>query len=127
MHTPDTRVLIIDDHQVTRSILRGLLRDEGFVQIREAADAISGTKVAQHFAPHLICLDVQMPGMSGVEALAGLKQVAPRAVIVMVTADSDRDTVVASVNAGAHGYIVKPFNAVTVVRAIEAALSHAAK
>ena len=63
-----------------------------------------------------------MPKLSGIDALAGLKAAAPGAAILMVTGANDRDTVVACINAGAHGYIIKPFNADTVLRSIEAAL-----
>ena len=116
------RVLVIDDHQLTRSLLRTMLREAGYTTQREAGDAISGLKLAEHFSPHLICLDVQMPKLSGIDALAGLKAAAPGAAILMVTGANDRDTVVACINAGAHGYIIKPFNADTVLRSIEAAL-----
>jgi two-component system chemotaxis response regulator CheY len=119
----DTKVLLIDDHQLTRSLLRGLLREADYVNIRDAVDAASGLKLAQHFSPELVCLDMQMPGRTGLEMLAELKAVAPRAVVLMVTASSDRDTVMACMNAGAHGYIVKPFNALTVLKVIDAAMA----
>lgn len=121
--TVDTKVLLIDDHQLTRSLLRGLLRDADYVNIRDATDATSGLKMAQHFSPDLVCLDVQMPGKSGLEMLAELKAVVPHAVILMVTAHNDRDTVVACMNAGAHGYIIKPFNALTILNVIDGAMA----
>lgn len=124
MTTPaNTKVLLIDDHQITRSLLRGLLKDAGYQQFREATDGPSGLKMAEHFSPDLICLDVQMPGKSGVEMLAELKAVAPHALVLMVTASSDRDTVVAAMNAGANGYIIKPFNALTILKVIDGALA----
>lgn len=119
------RVLVIDDHQLTRSLLRAMLREAGYTTQREAGDAVSGLKLAGHFSPHLICLDVQMPKLSGIEALAGLKAAAPGAAMLMVTGSNDRDTVVACINAGAHGYIIKPFNADTVLRSVESALAKA--
>ncbi|WP_395703912.1 response regulator [Aquabacterium sp.] len=122
--TPETtKVLLIDDHQLTRSLLRGLLKNEGYHQFREAADAPSGLKIATHFSPDLVCLDVQMPGKTGLDMLAELREAVPHAVILMVTAQNDRDTVVACINAGAHGYIVKPFNALTIIKVIEGALA----
>lgn len=117
------RVLVIDDHQLTRSLLRAMLREAGYTTQRESGDAISGLKLAEHFSPHLICLDIQMPEMSGIEALAGLKAAAPDAAILMVSGSNDRETVMACVDAGAHGYIVKPFNADTVMRTVESALA----
>ncbi|MBI3368473.1 MAG: response regulator [Burkholderiales bacterium] len=127
MTTPAAaKVLLIDDHQITRSLLRAILREAGYLQFREAVDGESGIRVTEHFAPDLICLDVQMPGRNGVELLGELKALAPNAKVVMVTANNDRDTVVASVQSGASGYIVKPFNAATVIKVIERALGHAA-
>lgn len=117
------RVLVIDDHQLTRSLLRAMLREAGYTTQRESGDAVSGIKLAEHFSPHLICLDVQMPKLSGVEAIAGLKAAAPRAAIMMVTGSNDRDTIMACIAAGAHGYIIKPFNGETVLRSVESALS----
>ncbi len=122
MHPSSLRVLVIDDHQLTRSLLRAVLREAGYTTQREAGDAMAGIKLAEHFAPHLICLDVLMPKMTGLEALARLKEAAPRAAVLMVTGSSDRETVLACIGAGAHGYIIKPFNADTVLRAVESAL-----
>jgi two-component system chemotaxis response regulator CheY len=122
-----TKVLLVDDHQLTRSLLRNLLKDAGFVQFREATDADTGIKLAQYFLPDLICLDVQMPGMSGLDAIQALKETVPRAAVLMVSASNDRDTVVSCIRAGAHGFIVKPFNAITVLRAMEAAFSKAGR
>jgi two-component system chemotaxis response regulator CheY len=118
-----TKVLLVDDHQLTRSLLRGLLKDAGFAHFREATDAAIGIKLAGHFAPDLICLDVQMPGVSGMDAIQALKEAAPRAAVLMVSANNDRETVVGCLEAGAHGYIIKPFNALTVLRSIDAALA----
>ncbi len=117
-----TKVLLIDDHQLTRSLLRGLLKDAGYHTIRQAIDGDTGIKQAQHFSPDLICLDMVMPGKSGLETLILLRDAVPRACVLMVTASNDRDTVVSCLNAGANGYIIKPFNAATVLRVIESAL-----
>lgn len=117
-----TRVLLIDDHQITRSLLRALLREAGYQQFREAIDGESGVKMAQHFGPDLICLDVNMPGRGGLAMLSELKEAAPTAKVVMVSASSDRDTVVTAMQSGAAGYVVKPFNAATVLKVIERAL-----
>lgn len=123
---PNTvRVLVIDDHQLTRSLLRAMLREAGYTTQRESGDVVMGVKVAEHFSPHLICLDVQMPKMNGVEAIAALKAVAPHAAVIMVTGSNDRNTIMASIDAGAHGYIIKPFNGETVLRAVESALAKA--
>jgi two-component system chemotaxis response regulator CheY len=120
-----TKVLLIDDHAVTRSLLRAMLRDVGYVQIREAADGEIGLKLAAHLNPDLICLDVEMPGRRGVDLLADLRMAAPSCKIVMVTANGDRDTVLASANSGAAGYIVKPFNAASIQSVVRRALGGA--
>lgn len=122
----ETRVLLVDDNALTRSVLRTLLRQDGYCTIREASDAKSGLKMAQHFAPNLICLDIQMPGQSGLELLADLKALAPRTPVLMITASNDAQTVKACMAGRADGYIIKPFSAETLLKTVDAALAKAA-
>lgn len=119
------RVLIIDDHQLTRSLLRGILKEAGFHHIREASDGEAGLQLAVHSPADLICLDLVMPGKTGLEVLKELRVATPRSLVLMVTASSERDTVMSCLSAGACGYIVKPFNASTILRVIEGAFARA--
>jgi two-component system chemotaxis response regulator CheY len=119
------KILLIDDNALTRSVLRTILRQGGFQAIREAADAKAGLAVAQRFTPDLICLDIQMPGKTGLELLSELKACVPRAAVLMITASGDASTVKACVASHADGFIVKPFSADTLLKAVEGALNKA--
>ena len=68
-----TKILLIDDDELTRTTLRGILKSDGYTAIREATEADAGMKMALHFLPDVICLDVHMPGRSGLELLGDLK------------------------------------------------------
>ena len=103
------KLLLIDDHELTRSILRQIVHEAGYTQLREAADGETGLTLAKHFAPHLICLDNQMPGNSGLVVLGELKTALPSTKVVMITSSNDKATVVACLRAGASGYVLKPF------------------
>nr|WP_316641397.1 response regulator [uncultured Roseateles sp.] len=118
-----TKVLLIDDNALTRSVLRAILRDEGYTEIREAKDAEVGFKLVQHFAPDLVCLDIQMPGKSGLVLLNELQIYAPGTGVLMITASDDRETIEASLRGGADGYILKPFNAATVLKTVAEVLA----
>lgn len=120
-----TKILLIDDNSLTRTVLRTMLRDEGYHDIREAKDADVGFKLLQHFQPDLICLDIQMPGKSGLELLAELKVFTPQTPVLMITASNDRDTIEASVKGRADGYIIKPFTAATVLKTVESVMAKA--
>lgn len=120
-----TKVLLIDDNQLSRDVLRTILRDAGYVHIREASEAQAGLKLATHFEPDVICLDIQMPGKSGLTLLAELKVVLPRVIVLMVSAHNDRPTIEASVKDHADGYVIKPYNAATLLKTLAACLTRA--
>ena len=122
-----TKVLLVDDNHLTRSILRTILRDDGYHQIREAKDADSGLKMALHFEPALIFLDIQMPGKSGLDLLVDLKLCVPQARVLMVTASNDRQSVEASLRGQADGYLIKPFSAGVLLKTLEGVLLKQAK
>ena len=84
------KLLLIDDHELTRSILRQIVHEAGYTQLREAADGETGLTLAKHFAPHLICLDNQMPGNSGLVVLGELKTALPSTKVVMITSSNDK-------------------------------------
>lgn len=117
------KVLLIDDHDLSRSLLRQILKSAGFVQVREASDGSAGLAITRHFLPELICLDNQMPGKSGLEMLGEFKAAVPKSAVLMVTASNDKDTVLACIKAGARGYILKPFSADILIKLSQATLA----
>lgn len=102
-------VVIVDDNEVIRLTLRTVLRNSGLEVIGEAADGAKGVAMAVQLRPDLICLDVVMPKMSGLEALAVIRTDLPAARILMITGQSDRETIETAIAKGAHGIILKPF------------------
>jgi two-component system, chemotaxis family, chemotaxis protein CheY len=110
-----TSVLIVDDNDMMRSILRGILRGEAYEVVGEARTGSIAIEMAERLHPKIICLDVMMPEMDGLEALPALKAAHPEIQIVMITSNADPETVQESIRNGASGYIVKPFNAAKVL------------
>jgi DNA-binding NarL/FixJ family response regulator len=102
-----TRVLIVDDHPLTRDALGSLLTQNGFVLTGEAADGEQAIEVARRLQPDLILLDLSMPGMDGLEALPKLREAAPDCEVVVLTASVAEENLLASIRAGAAGYLLK--------------------
>jgi two-component system, NarL family, nitrate/nitrite response regulator NarL len=101
------RVVIADDHQLFREGLRGTLQDAGMAVVGEASDGAEAVALARKLAPDVLVLDLNMPGVSGLQAL---RQIARgdeniQAVVLTVSAE-DRD-VLAALAAGACGYLMK--------------------
>ncbi len=116
------RVLVVDDDTLMREVLKALLRDEGFSVAGEAKDGQSALAQLERTQPDLICLDVNMPGMSGLDVLKAIKAKCRDCRVVMISGDSSMSTVREAVGFGAVGFIVKPFKAGRVGAALRAAL-----
>ncbi len=124
METPNKpiTVLLVDDHTLFRSGIRSLLqRHADFTVVGEAADGVEGIKRAQQLQPDVVLLDLNMPGMSGVETLQLMQQGCPDTAIVMLTVSEDADDLGVALRAGACGYLIKNIEADYLVRAIHRA------
>lgn len=117
-----TRVLVVDDDTLMREVLKALLRDEGFAVAGEAKDGQSALAQIDRTQPDLVCLDVNMPGMSGLDVLKAIKARWKDCRVVMISGDSSMTTVREAVGFGAVGFIVKPFKAGRVGAALRAAM-----
>ena len=123
------RILLVDDHPLTRSALSGLLQQHGFDVIGEAADGESAVERAAELQPDLILLDLSMPGLDGLSALPRLREAAPVCEVVVLTASGEETNLLAAIRAGAAGYLLKsepPARIVDFLRGVangEAALS----
>ena len=116
------RVMIVDDNDLTRTLLRGILRGDDCEVIGEASNGEQGLEMALRLRPNVVFLDVIMPKASGLEVLEQLRTELPETAVLMVTGTADRETVQAAITGGAAGYIVKPFNAARVLDAVRQAL-----
>jgi two-component system nitrate/nitrite response regulator NarL len=115
-------VLLVDDHTLFRSGIRSLLqRNPEFSVVGEAADGFEGVKRAQQLKPQVILLDLNMPGMSGVETLQLMRQDSPESAIVMLTVSEDAEDLSTALKAGASGYLLKNIDTDYLTRAIRRA------
>jgi two-component system response regulator NreC len=115
------RILLVDDHAVLRSGLRLLLeREEGLEPVGEASTAEDALRALPRLRPDVVVIDVEMPGMGGIEGVQRLRERAPEArVLVLSMHDQARD-VRQAFDAGAHGYLPKAAADEDLVRAIRA-------
>ncbi|MBI1771532.1 MAG: response regulator transcription factor [Burkholderiales bacterium] len=123
MDKRSAKILLIDDNDVTREVLRVILRSEGYDVIGEATDGSTGLEMAIKLMPDLILLDIVMPKISGTEILPRIRELLPDARVLMVTANKDQETINEVVKTGIHGYILKPFNAQKIIDAVEAVVT----
>src|SRR2546425_3025933 len=125
---PET-ILIVDDHPLTRSALTALLEQNGFSVVGDAADGEAAIQQARDLRPDLVLLDLSMPGMNGLEALPRLREAAPTAEVVVLTASGTEENLLGAIRGGAAGYLLKsepPERIVDFLRGVangEAALS----
>lgn len=120
------KVLIVDDNDLMRTLLRGMLRGEEYHVIGEARNGLQAVEAVQKLVPDIVCLDVMMPEMDGLEALQAMKQAKPDLVVVMITGNPSVENVQESIQGGAAGFIVKPFNTAKVLDTLQKAWSAAA-
>jgi DNA-binding NarL/FixJ family response regulator len=125
------RILLVDDHPLTRSALSGLLKQNGFDVVGEAEDGEQAIVCAAELAPDLILLDLSMPGLDGLSALPRLREAAPSCEVVVLTASGTEENLMGAIRGGAAGYLLKsepPERIVGFLRGVangEAALSGA--
>jgi two-component system nitrate/nitrite response regulator NarL len=113
------RLLVVDDHTLFRRGLIALLAgDARFQIVAEAGDANEAHRSAAALQPDVILLDNHMPGVSGVEALAGFKEVAPVARVLMLTVSEDERDLAAALRGGACGYLLKTMDSDMLAAAI---------
>jgi len=114
------RVLIADDHPLYRDGLHTMLERAPETEI--AGEATSGDEVitmAEALQPDVVLMDVQLPGVNGIEATRRIVQASPHVGVLMLTMFADDDSVFAAMRAGAHGYLLKGAERAEVLRAIQ--------
>lgn len=100
--------VIVDDSASVRLLLKGILSEIGIRVLGVAASGHEGVEVVSKTHPALVCLDVDMPGMTGIEALPEVRAASPQTRVVMITGNASREIVQAAVAGGAKGYFLKP-------------------
>ncbi|MCA1937091.1 MAG: response regulator [Dechloromonas sp.] len=114
-------VVIVDDNDMMRTILRGILRGEEYDVVGEARNGAQAVEMVERMKPDIVCMDVLMPEKNGLEAMIEIKQTLPDTEFIMITGSADPETVQDAIMNGAGGFIVKPFNAARVLDALKKA------
>lgn len=121
---PKIRVLIVDDHRMIRSGLRGFLEGEpGISVVGEADNGEDALARVPELAPDVVLMDLMMPGIGGIAAIGALRQTHPNLKIMALTSFADDEQVFPALEAGANGYLLKdidPDELVSAIRAVHA-------
>lgn len=118
------RILLVDDHPVVRTGLRGMFEtDASFEVVGEAADGAEAVARVAELRPDVVLMDLQMPGMDGVEAITHIRALPdPPPVLVLTVYDSDVQ-ILRAVEAGASGYLLKDSSRDELFRAVRSVLA----
>lgn len=118
---PAVRVVLVDDHPIVRDGLRALLGSVDDVDVvAEAASGEEAIEVVRNTAPDVVIMDIEMPGIGGIEATKRLAAAHPRSVVLVLTMYAEDEFVFAALRAGARGYLVKGAQQEDVLRTIRA-------
>lgn len=116
----DIRIVIIDDEEVIRNVIKMNLKSNGYV-ISEAVSGQSGIKLVSEFHPHLVLLDLGLPDINGLDVLKELRKWT-RVPIIILTVTDDEQTKVNLLDAGADDYLTKPFGSKELLARVRVAL-----
>ena len=117
----DLRVLLVDDHDLFRTGLRNLLEEQGLQIVGEASNGKDAVRLVRELAPDIVVMDLNMPGMSGVEATREITSFAPLTRVLVLTISDQNEDVMDAIVAGACGYLVKDSSIQELIRGITAA------
>jgi DNA-binding NarL/FixJ family response regulator len=118
---PRTTVVIADDHAFYRTGLARMLQQSGFDVVGEAANGEAAIRLAEELAPHVVVMDVNMPGLSGLEATRRLTERSPGSRVLILTVSAEEEIVADAILAGASGYVLKDGPIEDIAAAIRAA------
>jgi len=112
---PDTKFLVVDDFSTMRRIVRNLLKELGFIKVEEAEDGVMALQKLRGSNFDFVVTDWNMPNLTGIELLKSIRADAQlkSLPVLMITAEAKKENIVEAAQAGASGYIVKPFTAAT--------------
>lgn len=115
MADPKTKFLVVDDFSTMRRIVRNLLKELGYTNVDEAEDGALGLAKLRSEKFDFVISDWNMPNMDGLEMLKSIRAdpTLAKLPVLMVTAEAKKENIIAAAQAGASGYVVKPFTAAT--------------
>ena len=112
------RVIVVDDDSLMRGVLKALLRSANYLVVGEASNGTDALALCGRAKADLVLLDINMPRVDGLQVLAEIRHKHPAIKVIMVSAQASLDKVSEAIQAGAVGFIVKPFNAAIVLEKI---------
>lgn len=117
----DMKILIVDDFSTMRRIIKNLLRDLGFTNVKEADDGNTALPMLNSENFDFLVTDWNMPGMTGIDLLRAVRadERLKHLPVLMVTAEAKREQIIEAAQAGVNGYVVKPFTAQALKEKIE--------
>lgn len=109
------KILVVDDFPTMRRIIKNLLKDLGFENVDEAEDGAMALEKLRNGNFEFVVSDWNMPNMDGLEMLKAIRAdpALSKMPVLMVTAEAKKENIIAAAQAGANGYVVKPFTAAT--------------
>lgn len=115
------RILLADDHQLFREALRMMLENESTMEVvAETGDGLEVVKLARATRPDVVCMDIGLPGMNGIETTRRLIAACPEVKVIGLSAFYDQRYVVEMLDAGATGYVTKAAASAELLRAVKA-------
>ncbi|MED5019266.1 response regulator [Paenibacillus chibensis] len=115
-------IMIVDDTGFMRGLLREILLSRGYAVVAEGCDGWEAIRLYKTVKPDLVMLDISMPGLDGLSALAEIKKLDPKAKVIICSVLGKRNLVIDAIMAGAEDFIVKPFHYETVTESVEKVL-----
>lgn len=115
MAGPNTKFLVVDDFSTMRRIVRNLLKELGYTNVDEAEDGVMALAKLRSESFDFVVSDWNMPNMDGLTMLQNIRAdpALCKLPVLMVTAEAKKENIIAAAQAGANGYVVKPFTAAT--------------
>ena len=115
------RVMLVDDHDLFRTGLRNLLEEQGLQIVAEASEGATALNLVRELAPDVVVMDLNMPGMNGIEATREIARLAPLTRVVVLTISDQDGDVLDAILAGACGYLLKDSSIQDLMQGIRAA------
>jgi DNA-binding NarL/FixJ family response regulator len=115
------RVMLVDDHDLFRTGLRNLLEEQGVQIVAEASEGSTALTLVREFTPDVVVMDLNMPGMNGIEATREIARMAPLTRVVVLTISDQDEDVIDAIVAGACGYLLKDSSIQDLMQGIRAA------
>jgi DNA-binding NarL/FixJ family response regulator len=115
-----SRILICDDHALVRGVLRGAVQSAGHTVVGEAGDGETALALAAALRPHVVLMDLSMPGIDGLSATRRMRRSAPDAAVLVITMHAEPEMLATLRDAGAMGYLLKDAGHDQILEAVNA-------